>query len=84
MSCYYIVGLRLNNRRHNAMELQKALTENGCNIRVRLGLHEASQEFCAEDGLIVLQPCGEQADVEQLVQKLNAVDGVTAKLMDLN
>ncbi len=84
MSCYYIVGLRLNNRTHNAELLQKTLTNNGCNIKMRLGLHETSADFCAEDGLIILQPCGEKDVVEKLVADLNALDGVTAKLMDLN
>lgn len=84
MSCYYIIGMRLESRRHNAELLQKTLTENGCNIRVRLGLHDTSPEYCAEDGLIILQPCGEKETLEQLVDSLNALEGVTAKLMDLN
>ena len=65
-------------------ELQEVLTGNGCNIKVRLGLHEASEEFCANDGLIVLQPCGEKAQIEALVEALNGLEGVSARLMDLN
>ncbi len=84
MSCYYIVGLRLDNRTHNAAKLQEVLTNNGCNIKVRLGLHEASEDVCANDGLIILQPCGEKKDIDKLVENLNALDGVKAKLMDLN
>lgn len=84
MSCYYIIGLRLDNRRHNAQLLQETLTNNGCNIKVRLGLHDTSTDYCAEDGLIVLQPCGEKEQIDQLVGDLNALVGVTAKLVDLN
>lgn len=84
MSCYYIIGLRLDNRTHNAAHLQEVLTKNGCSIKTRLGLHETSEQYCANDGLVILQPCGDKAAVEQLVTDLDALEGVTAKLMDLN
>ena len=38
----------------------------------------------ANDGLIVLQPCGEREEVERLVVELNRLPGITAKLIDLN
>jgi hypothetical protein len=84
MSCYYLIGARMDNRVHNALNLQELLTKNGCNIKARLGLHEASGDACANDGLIVLQPCGDKGQIEQLVKDLNSLDGVTAKLIDLN
>lgn len=84
MSCYYVIGIRMDNRVSNALKLQEVLTKNGCKIRARLGLHEASDDMCANDGLIVLQPCGEKEDVEQLVNDLNNLKGITAKLIDLN
>lgn len=84
MSCYYVIGVRMDNRVSNSLKLQEALTENGCKIKARLGLHEASEELCANDGLIVLQPCGEKEEVERLVKELNNLEGITAKLIDLN
>ena len=84
MNCYYVIGIRMDNRMANALTLQKVLTENGCKIRARLGLHEASEDVCANDGLIVLQPCGEKKEVEELVEAFNRLDGVVAKLIDLN
>ncbi len=84
MSCYYVIGIRMDNRVGNAVKFQEALTENGCKIRARLGLHEASEDVCANDGLIVLQPCGEKDEIEQLVRDLNRLEGITAKLIDLN
>ena len=84
MSCYYVIGVRMDNRISNALSFQEALTKNGCMIRARLGLHEASDTVCANDGLIVLQPCGEEEQIEQLVQDLNSLTGITAKLIDLN
>ncbi len=84
MSCYYLIGIRMDNRVGNAARLQETLTKNGCKIRARLGLHDVSEDACANDGLIVLQPCGEKAEIERLVKELNALEGVAAKLMDLN
>ena len=84
MSCYYVIGIRMDNRVSNALKLQEVLTKNGCSIRARLGLHEASDDVCANDGLIILQPCGEKENVEQLVKDLNSLNGINAKLIDLN
>ncbi len=84
MNCYYIIGLRLNHRIANAVKLQQALTDYGCNIRLRVGLHETGEEFCADDGVLMLQVCGEKQVVDKMLTAFNQLDGVTAKLMDLN
>ena len=84
MSCYYIIGVRMENRVDNAVKFQEALTRNGCRIKTRLGLHELSEDACSNDGVIVLQPYGSKEDVESLVRELNKLDGVTARYIDLN
>ena len=84
MSYYYVIGVRMDNRVGNAAAFQKVLTENGCKIKARLGLHEVSEELCATDGLIILQPYGEKEEIEQLVLDLNKLEGVKAKWIDLN
>jgi uncharacterized protein (UPF0128 family) len=84
MSYYYVIGVRMDNRVGNSAAFQKVLTENGCEIKARLGLHEVSEELCATDGLIILQPYGKKEEIEQLVKSLNALDGIRAQLLDLN
>lgn len=84
MSYYYLIGIRMDNRVDNASSFQNVLTSNGCRIRARLGLHQVEEGACANDGLIILQPYGTREEIDQLVGDLNALDGVTAKLMDLN
>ena len=84
MNCYYIIGLRVDHRHSNALNLQKTLTEFGCNIKLRVGLHETGEDFCSDDGVILLQVCGEQDEVDRLMAALESTPGVTAKLMDLN
>jgi len=74
----------VDNRVGNALKIQETLTKNGCIIKTRLGLHEVSETSCANDGLILLQPCGNKEEIEKLVADLNALDGVRAKLIDLN
>jgi hypothetical protein len=74
----------MDNRVGNALRFQEALTKNGCMIKARLGLHEASDNVCANDGLIILQPCGKKEEIENLVRDLNRLEGITAKLVDLN
>jgi len=84
MSCYYIIGVRMDNRINNAVKFQEVLTKNGCKIKARLGLHEVSDNACSNDGIIVLQPCGSKEDVVALVKELNNLEGIMAQYIDLN
>jgi hypothetical protein len=78
------MALRLAQRVASAPEVQQVLTKHGCLIRTRLGLHEIGGDFCAEDGLIILQLCAPEAEVEKLKSDLTAVNGVTVKTMCLS
>ena len=49
-----ILGVRLQNRGQNAVKFQKILTEYGCYIGTRLGLH-SKDEVCSESGIILLE-----------------------------
>lgn len=84
MDCYYIIALRLKHRQHNAQVLQELLTKYGCNIKVRLGLHDTGENFCSNDGVIILQACGKAEELEGMVKALNDLEGVSAKMIDLN
>ena len=63
MNCH-IMGLRVDHRRTNAPKLQKTLTHYGCNIKMRVGLHQPGE-------------------AGQMLEELNGMDGVTAKLMEI-
>ena len=82
-NCCYIVGIRVNHRVANAVGLQEYLTRYGCNIKLRVGLHETNEKFCADDGVIMLQLCGEKDALEAMVTGLNAMEGITAKMLEL-
>ncbi|OCN03881.1 hypothetical protein A4S06_03560 [Erysipelotrichaceae bacterium MTC7] len=84
MDCFYIIGLRLSSRQHNAVKLQEVLTKTGCNIKTRLGLHETDEKYCSNDGLIIIQACGTKAEIDDMMAAFNDIEGIRAELMDLN
>ena len=81
--CGYIMAVLQENRVETATKVQEVLTRNGCNIRFRLGLHDAGLESCSNSGLILLQVCGAKTEVEQLQAELQQVPHVRVKLMSL-
>lgn len=54
-----IIGVRLENRMECAVEFQKVITEYGCEIRTRLGLHPVNGGMCLNYGIILLEVSGE-------------------------
>lgn len=84
MACYLFMMVRITDRDHTAVQVQKVLTECGCYVRMRLGLHdEGSGSVCMPSGVLILQLCSEKEQAEELEGKLNAIEGVSAKLVDL-
>lgn len=80
---YKVVLIKIDHRSTEAVKVQNILTEYGCNIKVRLGLHEVSKDFCANDGLIVLEVDGTADELKSIVEALNKVEYVDAKLVEM-
>jgi len=80
---YKVVLIKIDHRATEATRVQGILTEYGCNIKVRLGLHEVSKEFCANDGLVVLEVEGEVKILSEMLNQLNAIEYVTAQLIEM-
>jgi hypothetical protein len=78
-----VVAILVSHRNQAAVSVQKVLTGWGCMIKTRLGIHEGTMEDCSERGLIILSLVGEEEKKEELVRKLNALNDVTAKRVDL-
>jgi hypothetical protein len=79
---HLILGVHITDRLKNAVDVQKLLTEYGCNIKTRLGLHEISATLCGPNGLLLLEMAGELANGHELADKLNAIDGVEVQKME--
>jgi len=80
---YKVVLVKIDHRAAEATKVQAILTDFGCNIKVRLGLHEVSKEFCANDGLIVLEVDGEKSLIEDMINRLNVIEYVKAQLIEM-
>jgi hypothetical protein len=76
-----IMAITLDPRTDNAPTVQEVLTEHGCIIKMRLGLHETSSQACSERGLILLQLSGEENEVNDLREDLSSVHGVKLNTM---
>ncbi len=76
---YKLVVIKVDSRTAHAAEVQKLLTEHGCMIRVRLGLHDMPENGCSTSGLIILEVAENELVVREFVEKLNAIEQVTAK-----
>ena len=80
---FNIVLIKINNRQQKSTDVQKILTEYGCNIKVRLGLNNNQNGICTEDGLIILDVIGNDKDIKKMVQNLNDLKEITAKLINI-
>ena len=84
MSCNHIMAVLINHRTSNAPRVQEVLTKHGCTIKMRLGLHETGEDFCSEEGLVILQICGSSEAIGALEADLNGLTGVKAKTITLS
>jgi hypothetical protein len=71
---YTVVGIHVPNRFKHASDVQKVLTEYGCSIRTRLGLHEVDKDHCATNGLLLLEMYGEEVALKDMMKKLKVID----------
>lgn len=78
---YVVVGIHIHNRVKNAADVQKILTDFGCNIKTRIGLHEVTDDFCSGSGLLLLEMVGGQAKMEEMSALLKKIDGVDVQQM---
>ena len=79
-----IMLILLDQRRKNAVQVQKILSEWGCLIRTRFGIHEGVLENCSEEGLIILELVGDKEKHEKMAERLNALPNVVAKLVEID
>ena len=78
---HIVVGVHITDRVHHAHKVQDLLTEYGCSIKTRIGLHDVSDQFCSPNGLLLLEMAGDEKPIFELIDKLNAVEGVDTQQM---
>lgn len=75
-----ILGIRISNRLGAVTEVQEVLTEYGCAIKTRLGLHDLSDNECKNSGLILLELRDEEKSIE-LKARLEKIENIDVKEM---
>ena len=81
---HLVLGVHVTDRVRRAADVQQLLSEYGCNIKTRLGVHEVTDEFCAESGLILLEMWGDYAKCMELRDKLGRIEGVEIQQMEFS
>lgn len=81
LSKHIVLGVHVTDRIHHIDSVQQLLTEYGCSIRTRIGLHEAEEGFCSPNGLLLLEMVDKDSTADELMNRLNAVEGVEVKKM---
>ncbi|MBD5642835.1 hypothetical protein HYH96_02860 [Clostridium botulinum] len=81
---FSIMAIKISPRNEIAPNVQEILTRNGCIIKTRLGLHEATNDSCSKCGLILLELLNsKKEDIENLSKDLTSLDGVSVKLLEI-
>ena len=83
MSDYILAAVKIGQREKAAVEVQKILTDFGCSIKVRLGLHDIPADACSPAGLLILQLVDTAENIDAFLAGLNAVKDVTAKSLTI-
>jgi hypothetical protein len=78
---HLIFGVHITNRAGQVPSVQQLLTEYGCNIKTRIGLHRVDDNACSPRGLILLEMFGDPATCRQLQKKLSSLEGVEVQEM---
>lgn len=81
MDRHILLGVHLTDRMVEAGDVQRLFSEYGCSIKTRIGLHDVSPDYCSPSGVIVLEMFGDQGPIDELAEKLGAIEGVEVKRM---
>ena len=78
-----IVIISVEKRQEISAKVQKVLTEFGCIIQTRLGLHNSSKDSCSSNGLIILECLDNMEEVNKLNAELLKIDGIKVKVVNI-
>ena len=79
-----VLGVLVTSRVQNVPEVQRVLTECGCYIKTRLGLHDTDATSCSPSGLILLELVGDEKAYAEVEAKLNTINGLQIQKMVFN
>ncbi|MBN2755305.1 MAG: hypothetical protein JXR81_10670 [Candidatus Goldbacteria bacterium] len=77
-----LIIVSITKRLDDAVPVQKVLTEHGCSIKTRLGLHDATATTCSNTGLLILEIINPK-DAAIMTAKLKKIKGVNVKAISI-
>lgn len=75
-----IIGIKVSNRLENALTVQEILTNFGCAIKTRIGLHKEINGKCSTEGIILLEIINEESAI-LAANALCDIDGIEIQQM---
>lgn len=75
-----VMGVRLDNRTQTAVNFQRILTDYGCIIKTRLGLHETTSNTCSPNGLILMEIIDDEK-AKEFERELCKIEGIEIQVM---
>ncbi len=78
---HIILGIHITDRVKMVANVQEILTEYGCYIKTRLGLHETSPDSCSPTGLLILELLDDETVLRDMQQRLQAIPGIDVQEM---
>lgn len=79
-----VMLILIGNRKDTAVKVQQVLTAWGCLIKTRLGIHDGVLDDCSDEGLLILELIGKGEDKQEMVRKVELIQGVSVKLVELS
>jgi hypothetical protein len=78
---HYIVGIHITDRLQNVPAFQTLLSEYGCHIKTRIGLHDVSDNFCSPNGLVIVELVGADSKRNDFIAALKKINGIDVQTM---
>jgi hypothetical protein len=78
---HIVLGVHITGRAQHVPRVQDLFTQYGCSIKTPLGLHDVAENFCSPNGLILLEMAGPEGPIFELMEKLQALEGVDVQKM---
>jgi hypothetical protein len=76
-----IIGIYIQERSKNALSVQNILTQFGCSIKTRLGLHEVKDNYCSNSGLIIVELTGDKQEMQNFETELRKLKDIEIQKM---
>ena len=64
-----IIGICIDDRIEEAVDFQRTITQHGCKIRTRIGLHNDGEYGCSKKGIILLEVSDKVNEIYDILSK---------------